>query len=266
MKVYIMTDMEGVAGVLNSDDYAAPGARYYETGRDLTTCETNAAIEAALEAGAEDILVVDGHGHGAINPLMLHPRARLLAGRPIGYPFGCDASFDAAMMIGQHAKSNTDGGHLSHTGSFGVEDLAINGRSIGEMGCNMLFAGHFGVPTVFVSGDAAASEEARALVPDIGTAAVKEGVRRGPATGLTAEENKRHNGAAIHLHPDQARALIQDGVREALSRRHEIEPFRLAPPCELISVLRKSAEAPQRKAVVRADDVLQLLTASRTYE
>jgi D-amino peptidase len=132
MKVYIMTDMEGVCGVTDSDLYCERTSPYYEVGRELTTLETNAAIEACLEAGATEVLVVDGHGWGAINPLLLHPEAKLLAGRPLGYPFGCDRSFDIALSIGQHAKSNSDGGHLSHTGSFNVEDLSINGISVGE--------------------------------------------------------------------------------------------------------------------------------------
>lgn len=265
MKVYLMTDMEGVAGVVNWDDYGAPGARYYETARELTTDETNAAVEGALEAGATEVLVVDGHGHGALNPRLLHPEAKLLTGRPIGYPFGCDDSFDAAMIVGQHAKSNTDGGHLSHTGSFVVEELSINGLSVGEMGCNMLFCGYFGVPTVLVSGDAAAAEEARALVPNVATAAVKEGLRRGPATGLTGEQNKLHNGAAIHLHPTKARELIREAARDGLGRADEIEPFRLDSPYESVQVLRKTAEAPQRRGVARSDDLLELLSAPKTY-
>ncbi|MBM4047123.1 MAG: hypothetical protein FJ279_18630, partial [Planctomycetes bacterium] len=44
MKVYIMTDMEGVAGVTDSENHSGPGARYYEVARQLTTGETNAAI------------------------------------------------------------------------------------------------------------------------------------------------------------------------------------------------------------------------------
>ncbi|MGH2354558.1 MAG: M55 family metallopeptidase, partial [Chloroflexota bacterium] len=62
MKIYIMTDMEGVAGVVSSVDYGAPDSRHYEVGRELTTLETNAAIEGALAAGAREFLVVDGHG------------------------------------------------------------------------------------------------------------------------------------------------------------------------------------------------------------
>jgi len=265
MKLYIMTDLEGVAGVINWDDYGAPGARYYELAKSLTTQETNAAIEGAIAAGATEILVVDGHGHGAIDRCELHPAAELYAGRPMGYPFLCDESFDAAMVVGQHAKSNTDGGHLSHTGSFVIEELTINGVSVGELGCNMLFCGYFGVPTVMVAGDLACCEEARALVPEIETAAVKHGIKRGPATGLTGEQNKLHNGAAVHLHPERARALIRKHSELGLSRVREIPPYRLEPPYELVSVLRRTDTEPQKTARCTANDMIELLGMPRAH-
>lgn len=265
MKIYIMTDMEAVAGVVDSENYCNKSSRYYERGRELTTLETNAAIEACLEFGASEVLVVDGHGHEAIDPVLLHPEAKLLAGRPIGYPFGCDDSFDASLSIGQHAKSNTDGGHLAHTGSFNCEELTINGVSVGEMGCNFLFASYFGVPSIFLSGDQAAADEAKALVPNIETAAVKAGLRRGPAAGISGDDNRKFNGAAIHLHPTKARKLIKEGVRRALAKRDEIKPFWLEPPYELISVSRPDNGVPARTARATADDLLQLLRAPRTY-
>ncbi|KYH39540.1 MAG: hypothetical protein AYL33_007980 [Candidatus Bathyarchaeota archaeon B63] len=267
MKVYVMTDLEGVAGVINFDDYGTPKGRYYETARELTTNEANAAIEGLIEAGAKEILVVDGHGHGAINPLLLHPSAKLLSGRPLKYPFGCDRSFDAAVIIGQHAKSNTDGGHLSHTFSFEVEELTINGISLGELGCNMLSAAYFGVPTVMVSGDKAACEEALALVPNIEVAPVKEGIKRGSAVGLTGEQNKLFNEAAIHLHPEKACELIRERARRGLERLSEIKPFWLDPPYELIIKLRPEKEGKTgRIAKVRSKDILELLRAPRKYK
>jgi len=260
VKAYIMTDLEGCAGIPSWHDYGAPEHRWYEYARELVTLETSAAVQGCLDAGVDEVLVVDGHGHGAINPVLLHPEAKLLFGRPIGYPFGCDESFDAAMMVGQHAKSNTDGGHLSHTGSFSVEEETINGISVGEMGVNMLFCAYFGVPTVLVCGDLAAAEEAEALVPNMETAAVKEGLKRGPATGLTGAENSRHNGAATHLHPTKARELIRERARRGIERAAEIEPFWLEPPYERTLVMRKTEDEPQKVGRSRADDLLELLT------
>ena len=261
MKIYIMTDMEGVAEVVSSDDYCAPDSRYYEVSRTLTTLETNAAIVGALEAGAQEFLVVDGHGHGSINPLRLHPAARQLAGRPIGYPFGCDASFDAAFVVGQHAKANTLGGHLCHTGSFSTDDQVLNGHSLGELGLNMLFAAYFGVPTVLVTGDVACCQEAHALVSEIETVAVKEGLPRPVPAGLTGEQVRAATGAAIHLHPDVARAGIKEGARRAVTRRREIPRYWIEPPYELIRRSRPRADGTTPSATRQhGDDLLAVLT------
>jgi D-amino peptidase len=266
MRVYIMTDMEGVAGILNFDDYCTPESRYYERARELATLEVSAAVEGALIAGATEVLVVDGHGCGAMDPLHLHPAAKLYAGRPMGYPFHCDDTFDAAMVVGQHARSNTDGGHLSHTGWFNCEEMTINGVSVGELGCNMLFAAYSGVPTVMVAGDLACCEEAKALVPGIETAAVKEGDERGPATGLTSEQNKLHNGAAVHLHPAKARELIRGASERGLRRLREIPRFWLEPPYEFVSTTRRSDEEPGKRAVAHSDDLLELLSMPKEFK
>src|SRR5436190_1701302 len=238
MRVLIMTDMEGVAGGVNCGDYLNAAGRLYDVGRELATLECNAAIEGALAAGATDILVVDGHGAGAMDPRRLHPAARLLAGKPKPRAFGCDEHFDAAFVVGQHAMSNADGGHLAHTNSWSVDEWRLNGRLIGELGKEMLLFGACGVPTVLVTGDEACAAEAQALVPEIETVAVKAGIRRGSAAGLSASENEQFNQAAIHLHPERARALIRAGAERALRRRREIPSFTLEPPYEFVSVMR----------------------------
>jgi D-amino peptidase len=231
----------------------------------LTTLETNAAIEGALEAGATEFLVIDGHGHGAIAPKLLHPAATLLTGRPLAYPFLCDRSFDAAMVVGQHAKSNADGGHLSHSESFEMEDITLNGRSLGELGLNMLFCSYFDVPTVLVTGDAACAEEATTLVPNVETATVKWGWKRGSATGLTGDENMYFNGAATHLSPEKARDVIREAARRALQRRAQIECFRMEPPYELVYSLRRTESEPAKRAAVNGADLIEVLNTPPQY-
>ena len=265
MRIYIMTDMEGAAGILNTEDYARPGDRYYERARMLVTGETNAAIQGLAEAGAKEFLVVDGHGAGAIDPVLLDPRAELLASARLGYPFGCDASFDAAIMVGQHAKTNTDGGHLCHTGSFVVEDLTINGISLGEAGENMLFCGYFGVPTILLSGDEAACAEVEALVPEITTAAVKRGTPHGSATGLSAAENAAFNLQAIHVHPTEACRRIRRGARQALKRLKRVKPLVLDPPYTMVVTLRRQERKGPMRATVRDTDLLRLLKKPRQF-
>ena len=266
MRVLIMTDMEGVAGVLNAEDYLSAEGRLYSTGRELATREVNAAVEGALAAGATDVLVVDGHGAGAMEPELLHPAARLLAGMPKPRSFGCDPSFDAAFIVGQHAMSNTDGGHLAHTNSWSVDEWRLNDLPIGELGKEMLLFAADGVPTVLVTGDAACAAEARALVPAVETAAVKDGVRRGSAAGLSAMENQRFNQAATHLHPQRARELIRAAAERALRRRGEIPCFTLPGPYELVSVLRPVNGQPPEVKRIAGDDVVSVLGWPRSRD
>ncbi len=247
MRVYIMTDMEGVAGVTGFEDFVTPDGRYYETGRELTTGEVSAAVEAALLAGATEVLVVDGHGVGAIDPLQLHPGAKLLARS--GYPFGLDRGFYCQLIIGQHAKAGTADGHLCHTQTLDWYDCTINGVSVGEMGEMMLLAGEYGVPTVALSGDEAACREAAALVPGIATAAVKQGLNR---------------AAAIHLHPEVARGLITEAVQEGIARREELPLFRLAPPYDMVVTWKSDLEGHVKRGRKSGATILEVL--SKPYD
>jgi len=92
---------------------------------------------------------------------------------------------------------------ICHTISSRVVDrLFINGRETGEFGLNADLAGWHGVPSVFISGDAAVAAEAKSFVPEINTTIVKWGVSR---------------YAARCLHPKRARALIKRGAKAALA-------------------------------------------------
>jgi D-amino peptidase len=259
MRIYILTDQEGVAGVVNSVDHASPGSRYYETARRLLTLEVNAAVEGAIAGGATDIFVLDGHGHGSIDIELLHPEVEVLAGRPIRFPFEFDGSFDALMFVGQHAKSNTDGGHLSHTGSMDQDDLILNRLSVGELGWYMQLAGYHGKPTILVTGDQAVCDEAHALVPEVETVAVKRGIENGPAIGLTGDENRLHNAAAVHKPPMRVRELIREAAERAVRRIDQIPPFFIEPPYELVSILRADEPGGERSvAILHADDFVEL--------
>ena len=105
MKIYIMTDLEGPAGVLNRNDWVHLGSPYYEKAKMLLTKEVNAAIRGFFNAGATEILVSDGHGSGGIQPELLDKRALLLRGYPTGYPCELTEEYDCVAWIGQHAKA-----------------------------------------------------------------------------------------------------------------------------------------------------------------
>lgn len=246
MKIYIMTDLEGVAGVLDSEHWCDPDAPYYELAKEMLTMEVNAAIEGFSATGAMEFLVADGHGCGAINPLLLDSRAELLRGFSNGYPYELDQSFDAIAWIGQHAMSRTPYAHLPHTGSMRKFEYTVNGMAVGEFGQLAMCASELGVRLIFGSGDRAFCEEAKSLVPGIETAAVKRGITPGSGDECDTEQYARRNTAAIHLHPVRARELIRERAERAVRRFHK-ESFGLIPlkgPFKMIKKFRKFGDQP----------------------
>src|SRR2546429_3837940 len=63
LKIYISVDMEGIAGVVTSDQLGPTGFEY-ERFRRFMTNETLAAVQAAKDSGATEIVVSDSHGNG----------------------------------------------------------------------------------------------------------------------------------------------------------------------------------------------------------
>ena len=61
LKVFVSVDMEGLAGVVTSDQLSA-GSFEYERFRNFMTREALAAIEGARQAGATEFVVADAHG------------------------------------------------------------------------------------------------------------------------------------------------------------------------------------------------------------
>lgn len=217
LTVLVALDMEGVAGLVAPSQLSASG-HDYGLGRALLEEETNAAVRAAFDAGATDVIVVDSHG-GKTNarPDRLDPRARLLTGgpRPLGMIHGIGPEVDAVVMVGWHARASTADAVADHTYTGAIQSVRLNGVELGEAGLAGTVAGHFGVPVVFLSGDRAATDEALAAFGDLEVATVKEGIGR---------------SAALGVHPEVAREMIYDGVVRGLARRGEIEPLRLDGP------------------------------------
>ena len=276
MKIYIMTDMECVAGVVSLPEYclASPvnkynrpeGGRYYDHARELATLEVNAVIGGLLEGGATEILVCDGHGHGGLDAALIHPRAKILTGKGQTQPRGLDDSFDAAVMIGQHAMANTDGGHLCHSGSFSRNLWQLNGQTIGEIGLFMVLTSHFNVPMVMISGDVAACQEAQSLVPSIETVAVIEGQKLGSTEGWTTRRAMDLNVPAVHVSPQTSRQMIHQAASKCLSRIETVERFSVEPSYEMQRVTRPDNDQPAQVAVNHSDDYVDLLGQKSEYE
>ena len=220
LKVFISVDMEGIAGVVTSEECSSSGSDYGYFRR-IMSQEANAAVLGAFDAGATEVVVRDSHGSARnILPDLLDPRARLIrdwSGGPQGMMEGLDESFDAVVFIGYHARAGTPDAIIDHTSSGNVTDFAINGVSLPESGYNALIAAHYGVPVVFVAGDQAIVHQVQELFGEVATVATKQGI----------------GAASDGLHPERARELIRAGVADAVRNRDRYDLFDLGRPYTL---------------------------------
>jgi D-amino peptidase len=217
MKVLLVTDLEAVAGIVDKDNWTSPGSPYYEKAKRLLTKEANAAVRGFLEGGADEVIVVDGHGPGAIDIELLHEDAKYAKGIP-SHRICENIEIDAIAWVGQHAKAGTEKAHMAHSGNFTVIDYRLNDISMGEFGRTAAGAGNYDIPPIFASGDKALAKEALALCPGIVTVAVKECFETGSGDDMTYEEYYKKNTGAIHLAPARAQKLIYKGALNAIKQ------------------------------------------------
>jgi D-amino peptidase len=211
MRVLIMSDMEGVSGIVTWSQVNG-GAPMYEEGRRLYTEEINAAVRGAKAAGATEIVAVDCHGAGgdwsfnSFIPELLDPDVELLEQ-------GCDG----CLLVGMHARANTPDGVLCHTISTTTwRNLWFNDDLVGESGINAALCGHYGTPILLVTGDTATCREVTELLGSgLTTVAVKRGL-----SGYSARQ----------IAPVKARQMIEEGARLALKDLTAVKPYVPAGP------------------------------------
>ena len=225
LKVFISVDMEGITGVVVSEECSRDG-KDYGLFRKLMTLEANAAVEGALAAGATEIWVRDSHGSARnILPDLLHEKAKLLRGWSGGFKMmmeGIDESFDAVIFIGYHAKAGTPDAIIEHTMSGSVMDSSVNGVSLPEAGWNALIAGFYDVPVVFAAGDTALCSQLQKMFDKIETVSVKTAI----------------GASAVNLHPKAAWMKIRKGVEKSLRERALYKPYKLSSPYSLVLTLK----------------------------
>ncbi len=229
MKIYIMTDMEGISGIHRAE-YVQRGSDRYAEGRALLTADANAAIEGCFSGGATEVHICDAHG-GGDHFLMdeIDSRAIITHTSYGRWWATLEETFDGVMIVGQHAMAGTRNGFLDQTqSSTSWYEFSINGRAVGEIGQLACIAGGFGVPVVMVAGDYAATVEAKKLLGPIETASVKTGAGR---------------SAAICLSPEKGRELIRTAATRAMGRIGEIEPWKPTTPLEVVLKLTRSDHA-----------------------
>jgi D-amino peptidase len=226
VRVHIISDIEGVAGIVKWGQTGGDGPLYQE-GRKLYTEEINAAIRGAKKAGAKEIVVMDCHGAGgdytfnSLLPDLLDPDCEFVVQNEwTEYTEFLEQGCDAALFVGMHAMAGTPDGVMSHTVSGQAwQNLRFNGTLVGETGINAALCGHWGCPVLLVTGDRATCNEARALLGDrLTTAEVKVGLGRYSARNLPAV---------------RARELIEERARDALKDLKAVQPYDPGRPCEI---------------------------------
>jgi D-amino peptidase len=225
VRVFIMSDMEGGAGITNWGGVGA-GEPLYDEGRTLYTEEINAAVRGARAGGATEVVVMDCHGAGGVRsfnslrPDLLDDGCEFVVQREwTEYTAVLEDGCDAALFVGMHAMAGSRG-QMSHTVSgTGWRSVRFNGREVGETGINAALCGTWSCPVLLVTGDQVACSEGTDLL----------------GAGLTTVQVKTALGrfSARHKTPGVARTLIEAGARRALADLHAVAPYDPGRPCEV---------------------------------
>jgi D-amino peptidase len=228
VKVFIVSDMEGVAGIVKWEQTdGTKEKRAYHEGRELYTEEINAAVRGAKSAGGREIVVMDCHGAGgewtfnSLIPDKLDPDCEYVVQNDwTEYTDFLEQGCDAALFVAMHAKAGTPDGVMSHTVSGQAwKNLSFNGVSVGETGINAALCGQWGCPVLLVTGDEATCREATALLGGgLTTVSVKKGLGR---------------FSARQLPPLKARELIEAGAERALRDLSAVKPYDPGRPAEI---------------------------------
>ena len=218
MKVYLFVDQEGVAGVFSRREK-------YRYGTEYSTMEVAAVCEALLANGVTEIVVNTPH---ELEYHRLPSGVMVFHGEPTRDFFseGLDSSFSAVMILGMHEMAGgREKGCWRHTvlphpitqAYSSIEGVWLNSTVVGEIGLEAAFAGIHSVPVVLVTGDHWACLEARDLLGDVETVAIKRGTSY---------------FAAMSMHPaDAARASAAGAVR-ALGKIGAVRPLTFSGPVD----------------------------------
>ena len=261
MKVFVISDMEGVSGIVKWEQTTG-GDPMYEEGRRLYTEEINAAVRGARAAGATEIVVMDCHGAGkawsfnSLIPELLDPGCEFVVQEHwTEYTEFLEQGCDAALFVGMHAMAGAERGVMNHTVSgMSWLNLWFNGTARGR------------------------DRDQRGALRPLGLSrparhrATRRSARRGASysgPGLTTVAVKRGIGrfSARQVAPMRARELIEDGARRALADLTAVAPYDPGSPCEIRVELTSTSAADEyrRKPGVEIVDSRQLVSRAEDW-
>jgi D-amino peptidase len=221
LKIYIETDLEGISGVFSFAQTREPGSPLNQQARAYFMGDLAAVIRGLQDAGVGEILVLDGHGSGAIVPHLMPPGAKYITGRPRPgcYLYGLDKTYSGLIMLGHHAMMGTSDGVLHHTQSSKTENRYwYNGVESGELAQCAAIAGYFGVPLIMVTGDEATCRESEKF---FGDACVNVAVKKGIA-----------REAAVLYPFEETRKALYEGAKRAVAAIPRCKPYQLTLPIQ----------------------------------
>jgi len=248
--VYIIADMEGLAGVVRNATEMRPvsrgGSPQHERFRQELTDEVNALIAGARSAGATQFIVNEGHGGTLFRNILvdqLDPEAILIRGypKPIVMSTGMNPMVDAMMIVGAHANAGSPG-VISH--NFAFDTFTVNGKTLNEAGIAGFIGGEMGVPMALASGDDVLTRETLEMLGPLETVTTKTAFSRSAAAVLPP--------ATVHRLPRQAAARAVRRVKAG-----ELHPLKLEKPYQVRFCLRRSYTEDDwvRNTVGRLDEV-----------
>jgi D-amino peptidase len=166
--ILIIADIEGSSGCWSYD------ASRFLTKKWANACkmmseDIAAVVKALFESGVEKVTIKDFHRTGFnILPELIGPPAQLVSGYIKGpVPgIGNPAGAEAAMFIGLHAASGTNG-FLPHTLTSRIERIEINGKYVTELELFASSLAPYGIMPVFFSGCKVACAQARSIIKNI---------------------------------------------------------------------------------------------------
>ncbi|HEY5940733.1 MAG TPA: M55 family metallopeptidase, partial [Gemmatimonadales bacterium] len=231
--VYIIADMEGLAGAVRNATEMRPvsrgGTPQHERFRQELTDEVNALIAGARAAGATQFIVNEGHGGTLFRNVLvdqLDPEAILIRGypKPIVMSTGLNPMVDAMMIIGAHANAGSPG-IISH--NFAFDSFTINEKVLNEAGIAAFIGGEMGVPMALASGDDVLTAETREML--------------GPLEMVTTKTAFSRSAAAV-LPPAKVHSQLRQAAARAVRRvkTGELRPLTMEKPYRVRFCLRKS--------------------------
>jgi D-amino peptidase len=226
-KIYILTDLEGASGVYKFAQTRDKETPLGQKAAEYLMGDIAAVVRGLRDAGAGEIVVLDGHGGQVLVPHLMEPGAKYvtkaawnskIADLPgLEKVYDVDASYAGVVQLGAHAMMGTPDGVLNHTQSDVSESRYwYNGVESGELAQMGIAAGHFGVPIIMVTGDVATCREARKFFGEpCVTVAVKQGIGREAAV----------------LYPfAETRQALYKGAKRAIAAIPECKPYKVKLP------------------------------------